>query len=77
MAIIADGEIDNTGWSTVYAFNAYMYLILLILTAGMLLCVLIPGIPPQAILCPVVCTMCSGVPVLAGAIMAAVRRNSV
>lgn len=69
-------DLTGTGWTAVFGFNAYLYLTMLILTACMLICILIPGVPIQLIGCAYGCVMCTGIPVLAGAILAAVRRNS-
>lgn len=69
-------SLNGTGWSGVFAFNAYVYMTMLILTASMLICILIPGVPIQLIGCAYGCTMCTAIPILAGAIMSAVRRNS-
>ena len=66
-----------TGWTTTYKYNAIIYLILLVVTGLMMLCILIPGIPVVLVTCSTGCAGCFGVPLLAGAILAAVRRNSV
>ena len=66
----------STGWTTVFAYNAYIYMILMIYTVLVLCCTVIPKIPTVLITCGMVCIMCTGTPLLAGAILAAVRRNS-
>lgn len=66
-----------TGWTTTYKYNGFIYLILLIITALMMLCILIPGIPVPLITVATSCVGCFGIPLLAGGILAAVRRNSV
>jgi hypothetical protein len=66
----------STGWTTVFAYNAYIYMILMIYTVLVLCCTVIPKIPTVLITCGMVCIMCTGTPLLAGAILAAIRRNS-
>ena len=73
-----EGEADKTatGWYTAFKYNAIIYMILLILTTLMLCCMIIPGVPPSAVTGATGCIVCFGTPLLAGAILSAVRVNS-
>ena len=51
-------------------------MILMIYTVLALCCVVIPPVPIKAIICGAACIACTGIPLLAGAILAAIRRNS-
>jgi hypothetical protein len=66
-----------TGWTTTYKYNATIYLILLIITGLLMLCILIPGIPVPVLTLATGCVGCFGIPLLAGGILAAIRRGSV
>ena len=73
-----EGEADktSTGWTTAFKYNAIIYMILMIITVLMLCCMIIPGIPPSAVTAGTGCVVCFGTPLLAGAILSAVRVNS-
>ena len=75
---ITEGEADktSTGWTTAFKYNAIIYMILMIITVLMLCCMIIPGIPPAAVTAGTGCVVCFGTPLLAGAILSAVRVNS-
>ena len=51
-------------------------MIMVVLTALMLICILIPGMNPSVVMIPFGLLMCTGIVIFAGAILAAVRRNS-
>ena len=53
-----DFDILDTSWSTVFAYNARIYMILLVWTALMLLCILIPGMHPTIVAIPLCCVTC-------------------
>ena len=69
-------EANSTGWTTAFKYNAVIYLILMILTVLMLCCMIIPGVPPGAVTGATGCIVCFGTPLLAGAILSAVRVGS-
>ena len=75
---VTEGEADktSTGWTTAFRYNAIIYMILMIITVLMLCCMIIPGIPPSAVTLGTGCVVCFGTPLLAGAILSAVRVNS-
>ena len=75
---VTEGEADktSTGWTTAFKYNAIIYMILMIITVLMLCCMIIPGIPPAAVTAGTGCVVCFGTPLLAGAILSAVRVNS-
>ena len=75
---VTEGKADetSTGWTTAFKYNAIIYMILMIITALMLCCMIIPGVPPTAVTGATGCIVCFGTPLLAGAILSAVRLNS-
>ena len=70
-----EGEADktSTGWSTAFKYNAVIYMILMIITALMLCCMIIPGVPPSAVTGGTGCIVCLWIPLLAGAILSCAR----
>ena len=73
-----EGSADatSTGWTTAFKYNAIIYMMLMIFTSLMLLCMIIPGVPPAFVSGAAGCVICLGTPMLAGGILSAVRVNS-
>ena len=71
-----EAEKTSTGWTTAFKYNAMIYLVLMIITALMLCCMILPGVPPSAVTGATGILICFVPLLLAGAILSTMRLNS-
>ena len=67
--VFGDNSLSTTQWTQIYKFNYIIYLILACLSGSAMLCV--PCAP--AIMCPMICFMCSGLPAFVAIILTGIR----